>query len=201
MQERFAHSWVEAYIQGKWIRIDPTPGFSYSLFQKKEGILDKLRLYYDLLNHYYTRIILDYDYKKQKRVYAILKESLNLRKNPLKDFRIPFSLGEKFSLFIFLFLLLAFIVIVFLKYIKFLFEPEEKRLLKAFLKELKKRGYFKGEKEGIFEFIEKIEEEPLKSKAFQFARIYGEYYYKDRVFDKEVIRELRACLKELQNLK
>jgi len=199
VEERFAHSWVEAYLQGSWVRIDPTPGFSYEMLIRKKGILETLRLYYDLLNHYYTKLILDYNYQKQKKFYEILREKLTLKEEkPFRDFNFKSGLKEKKLLAIAFLILLG--LFFFLKYGRTLFEPKEKRLLRAFFKELKKRGYVKRENEGIFELIEKLRDEALKNRALKFAKIYSEYYYKDKPFDKMVISELKRCLKELRNL-
>lgn len=199
VEERFAHSWVEAFIEGQWIILDPSPGFSFEALAKK-GLLDKLKLYYDLLNHYYTRLILDYDHGKQKRFYRTIREKLSLRGQfPLpQNLNFKLTLGEKIVFFIFLFLLLG--LAIFLKNLRTLFEPREKRLLKKFLKELSKRGFVKGRNEGLFEFAERIENRALKEISLRFAKIYGEYYYRDNPFDKRALEELSQCLKELRNL-
>jgi len=200
VEERFAHSWVEAFLEGRWISLDPSPGFSFESLSRKEGPLEKLKLYYDLINHYYTRLILDYDYGKQKRFYRTIKEKLSLKERiPLpQNWNFKLSFREKIILLVFLGFLFG--LALGIKNLRILFEPREKRLLRKFLKELEKRGFVKEKNEGLFEFTEKIENRALKEIALKFARIYSKYYYRDIPFDKRALEELSQCLKELRNL-
>ena len=201
VEERFAHAWVEAYLEDRWISLDPTPGFSFEALGRKKGLLEKIRLYYDLINHYYTRLVLDYDYKRQKRFFEGLKEKLSLTKRESLSKEFDFSVFQNQKKAFFLFLALFVVILLLIKYSRVLFEPKEKRLLKRFFRELEKRGYKRERNEGLFEFAERIENQALKEVALKFARIYGEYYYRDIPFDKRGLEELLQCLKELRNLK
>jgi len=208
--EKFAHSWVEAYLEGRWIRVEPSPASSITLFERKRGLLDKLRLYYDLVNHYYTRLILDYDLARQKRLLEILSKGLSLGfkrgfqgKGEGSDFLKDFVKREAPSFLIYLLLLAGlFGLLWFLLFKKgILFKKKERRLLDKFFRLLAKKGYERRPGEGLFELVERIEDNSLKERALRFAKIYGAYYYKDKPFDREGLLELERCLKELQNLK
>ncbi|BAU23817.1 transglutaminase [Caldimicrobium thiodismutans] len=202
VEERFAHSWVEAWLNGRWLRVDPSPSASFVLLSQNQGLLYKIKLYLDWINFYYTKIILDFDFSKQKRLLNLFKSDL-LKRTQKDGKEFSFS-GLKGWLKV---ALIVFGVVIFLavlfKHKKELpfFWSSEKRLLYLFLKELKKMGYPKLESEGLFELAEKIKNATLREEVLRFISLYSEYSYKDRPFDKEVLKRLRECLKRLQSLR
>lgn len=202
VEERFAHSWVEAWIKGEWLRIDPSPSASYLIFRKDQGLRERIRLYLDWINFYYTRFILDFDFARQKRLFSLFKsELLKGSKEEAKESTFP-GLLERLKIGVIILLLIG-ILALFLKYRRELawFLPAEKRLLHSFLKELKRRGYERDKSEGLFELAEKIKDVTLRDEAMRFVTLYTEYSYKDRAFDKEALKRLRECLRKLQGLR
>lgn len=202
VEERFAHSWVETWIKGKWLRIDPSPSASFLLFRKKQGLTERLRLYLDWINFYYTRFILDFDISKQKRLFSLFKgEVQRASKEGAKELTLQ-VLKERLKTGAFILLFMG-ILVVFLRYRRELawFTPVEKRFLHSLFKELKKRGYEREKSEGLFELAEKIKDATLREEVLRFVILYTEYSYKDRAFDKEALKRLRECLKRLQGLR
>ncbi|MCS7199233.1 MAG: transglutaminase domain-containing protein [Caldimicrobium sp.] len=208
VQERFAHSWVEVFLDGSWLRIEPSPQTSFFLTTKKWGLLERLKIYLDLLNFYYTKFILDYDVNKQRKLWQFLGgkftqvwPKLSPSKNEqhsLKSLKAP-SLMLLILLFLGLAMLVKFKREIF-TYLEGLIRPEG-ALLRGFESQLKKRDYVRSKNMGLWEFVEMVQEEDLRDLAKQFVKIYSEYYYRDKSFDREAIRELSLCLKRLQNLK
>lgn len=198
VEERFAHSWVEAWVNASWLRIDPSPSASYLFFSQNQGLAYKMKLYLDWLNFYYTKIILDFDFSKQKRLFESFKSVL-LKRSQEREFSFK---GLKDWLKIALSVLgLVILLAVLFKNRRDFFWSGEKRLLYQFFKELKRRGYPRGESEGLFELAEKIKDDTLREEVLRFANLYSEYSYKDRPFDKEALKRLRGCLKKLQSLR
>jgi len=206
--ERFAHAWVEAYIGGKWIRVDPSPTSTFQAFPREGGLLSKLRLYADIINFYYTKFILDYDLKKQKKLLHLLGKTFSqvIQKKEYRGQERDGSFSSLRKGLIFILLLVIFVGL-FLKYrglFKFLgrcITHPEVRLYYAFERELKKRGYIREPWEGIFDLVDKIGEPELREGARRFAEIYSSYYYKEKAFDKEALEELKSWLKRLKSLR
>ncbi|MFN3568571.1 MAG: hypothetical protein ACK4UR_06670, partial [Caldimicrobium sp.] len=160
------------------------------------------------INFYYVRFIVDYDLHKQKEFFDVIKKVLtfqlskNFERKPF-EFRGLFNFTTNKNLKVFLVLLiLAFLIILILLGVKNIFsERKEKKILKKFLKILEKRGYKRKESEGLFELVYHIKETDLKEKSLEFVKIYSEYYYKEKKFDKVGLNRLYKCLMDIQRLK
>ncbi|MCS7150258.1 MAG: DUF3488 and transglutaminase-like domain-containing protein [Caldimicrobium sp.] len=211
VQERFAHSWVEALINGQWVRVDPSPQASFNILSKERKSLQRLKLYADLINFYYVKFILDYDVTKQKKLWHFLGTGIsNLlgkkeNKSAIKDLSDLKGFSFLGVLGCVLISVLGIILLIKFRgdlwdYLE-VFKKPEKRLFRRFERELKKRGYVREKGAGLWEFVESIRDSDLKFHATRFAQIYSSYYYKDEPFDKKAIEELEKCLKKLRELK
>lgn len=201
VKEKNAHTWVEAYVKGKWKRYDPTP--SVTIFHQSSFLKEKIIAMLDLINYYYYKFILDYNLQMQikllKTFRAFFLNTENIKIASIKSFNK--------SLLIKIFVLFLSSIILYLSYrnikkqnLKILL-PLEKRLLLEFLKILKKFGYSKADTEGLEELLAKIKEPILKDKSQKIVKILERYLYKDKKMDKVTYQQLKTYLKEIENLK
>ncbi|MFN4197145.1 MAG: transglutaminaseTgpA domain-containing protein [Caldimicrobium sp.] len=206
--QNFAHAWVEAWIKGSWKVIDTTPPTFLSYLQKYKGPFYQLKLLLDTINFYYMRFIVDYDLTQQKKFFDVIKKvfTFQIRENfetkPF-EFRNLFNFTHIRNLkVVFALLVLALLIILFFLKVKNIFlVKKEKKFLKKFLKILEKRGYKRKESEGLFELVHNIKEPDLREKSLEFVKIYSEYYYKEKKFDKVGLNRLYKCLMDIQRLK
>lgn len=206
--QNFAHAWVEAWIKGSWRVIDTTPPAYFRQLRKDKGLFYQMRLFIDTINFYYLRFIVDYDFTKQRKFFDFMKKVLTFEigKNFEKksfEFREFFHLTQKvinLKLLVFLLFIAFLIILLFLKAKSVFWEKRERLILKKFLKILEKRGYKRKESEGLFELVHKIKEPNLKAKSLEFVKIYSEYYYKEKKFDKIGLNRLYRCLMDIQRL-
>ena len=198
VEERFAHAWVEALINDKWLLFDPTPQRGARPFEKA-SFIKRLSLILDLINYQYTKLILDYDAGKQKKLLSLAREIFpkeKLRDIPLAS---PKSLLEPWAGVWLLLLVIGILTLVLsLKLIPHYFKPKEKRLLAEFLDTLKKARFERGKNQGLSEFVETLPEGEVKDLAREFVKIYQSCYYKDREFTKEDLGRLAFLLKSLK---
>ncbi len=187
-----AHTWVEYYYNGYWYLLDPTPALRQSILKKKElSLLFKLRLLLDTINYYYINFVIDFDFKKQVKVFKYFSNSLESLKESL-------YLIAKTVLNNLLVIITAFFIAFFsIKIIRYYSIPFEERILNEFYRNMEKYGYIKKENEGLIEFIEKINNKDLKVKAKEFADIFESFYYKDRKFTKKDKKILKDILRQI----
>lgn len=190
VKQKDAHLWVEAYIDGYWIRFDPTPPVRNTVLNTIERP-SKLKLLIDTINYYYNAFIINYDFSKQLKVYTGIKDRLleikniniNASKNILKIL-IPIAVVG----------LITLLVYIIYRYSKI---PYESRLLKSLLRKIKKYGYIKKDTEGLEEFCSKIKEEDLKEKTQAFIKKLEPYLYGDKRLTKEEYISLKQEIKRL----
>lgn len=187
-----AHLWVEAYIDNiGWIRFDPTPSSEREaalLFSRK---ISKFRIFLDTLNYYYNTFVINYDLEKQ---IALLNKIRDIR----VDLRFKLSFGNLFKNLNYLLLIVLTLLLIFLfRSLKLKKEGLEEKLIKVFYKKLRKIGVKKEKFEGLEEFIEKIQDEKIKSKLKKFITTFEELYYKDKGLDKLTYLNLKKLLNEI----
>jgi len=198
VEERFAHAWVEAYLNGKWVLFDPTPQRGARPYEKL-SLGKKLLLILDLINYHYTKAILDYNFGKQKILLSSAKEifaKVKIKQIP----KIPSisSLKSKAGLWI-LWLVGGILLLALMAKLIFLcIKPREKRLLDDFFKILKKAGFERRKNQGLVEFVDGLPEGEVKHLACEFVKIYQSSYYKDRKFTKGELDELAYLLRRLK---
>lgn len=164
-----AHLWVEAWINGKWIRLDPS---SSRQIRTAEPVI------FMLIDYIWNSIVLNYDVKAQIKLF--------------KSIRYP-KLGADKKLFI-VPLILLFIFVLFKIYRKI----SNKRLpLNKFFAIMKKYGYTRQKNQGLEEFVSSIEDAGIRVKAERFVKAYEEIYFMDRKFTKKETKKLNDILKDL----
>lgn len=85
-----AHAWVEAWVDGKWILLDPTPP-SLRPDIKEGNIKEIFKYLYESLSFFWDRNILGFTYLEQIQILNFFKENLNLIKKIIYIFLIfPF---------------------------------------------------------------------------------------------------------------
>lgn len=190
VKQKDAHMWVEAYIDGQWVRFDPTPPARNAVINSIERP-SKIKLLIDSINYYYNAFIINYDFSKQMKVYAGIKEKFS-QIGKIDTERLKQTLLNLIPAV--LFLLLAGMVYLFYKQIQI---PYETRLVRLFLHKIKKHGYTKTPAEGFEEFCSKIDDEFLKQKAKTIVTALEPYLYGDRKLDKQEYLKLKQEIEKL----
>ncbi|MEN2994664.1 MAG: DUF3488 and transglutaminase-like domain-containing protein [Thermodesulfovibrio sp.] len=160
-----AHLWVEAWIDGQWLRFDPSGKMS----RERENIV------FYLIDYFWNSIVIDYDIKSQLKL--------------VKSIKIP-----KFEFDIELFLI-PFLVLVLYGFFKFYHYIKEKREpLNRFFSIMKKYGFERKRYQGLEEFVSMIDDKDLRKKAENFVKLYEEIYFKDKEINKEEYKKLKVLL-------
>jgi transglutaminase-like putative cysteine protease len=76
VRQRSAHAWVEAYIGGGWLRLDPTPVDQGPGSATAQGRVGSATLLIDALRHKWDTMVLGYDLRKQAGLFRSLSGSL-----------------------------------------------------------------------------------------------------------------------------
>ncbi len=188
VKQKNAHLWVEAYIDGRWIRFDPTPPIRNIVLSEKEK-LRRFKLFLDTLNYYYTTFIINYDFSKQMEILNTLKKSFSSTfKNP------NISIDKKY------FIILAFLVSTFyalyllILYIK---KPYEEKILNLIYNKLKKYGYTKNKNEGLEEVVNKIQDSNLRERFLLVVKEIEQFIYKDKNITKKDYIKLKEKIKNI----
>lgn len=163
-----AHLWVEAWIDGEWLRFDPSGKISRDI----EPVI------FHLIDYLWNSVVLDYDIKSQFKL--------------AKSIRIPTIKFNIKTFFVPLFLVILYVSFKICCYIK-----EKRKPLNRFFSIMKKYGFERKKYQGLEEFISIINDSILKQKAEKFIKEYQEIYFKDKKIGKQELRKLHALLKEL----
>ncbi len=189
-----AHSWVEAYIDGKWIRVDTTPTrLTPSSKERLDELksISKLSIFFDTLEYYWINFVINYDLSKQKSIFNSIS---NVVKNT-SDLKL--KINYKQIAFILIFIIVIYLIFRFAK--EYIFIPIEKKILIRFLKILEKKGYKRKDFEGLEEFVLRIEDEKLRKKALEFVKLYEGIIYKDIKLNSKIREKLSKILEDLDN--
>jgi len=181
IRESNAHTWVEMYKDGAWIRIDPSIRIFPEKISKGSSLFKKLKIYLDLINYYWFIFVVNYSLEDQIRIALKFQNSLT-------------KLNYKI-----LILLCLPVIIALLFYFKNRYSTEtvEKKILKKFRKKLRKYGYDFKEADGLKEIIPKIKEEKLKILVENFAELFYECLFKKEKFSKEDIKKIKRILRAI----
>ena len=192
VRQKNAHVWVEAYLHGHgWMRLDPTPlGPDFGPLSQAAGALGHLRVLMDTFNHYWIKLVINYDLERQFRMVRSLKEHWERQDFRWRPQSVPVRqigvVGGGGA-----------VVILVLLWASRMRRDPERRLLDEFLRRMRKRGVVKGASEGLDEFAAAIEDEDLRKLAERFAGDFQALYYRDRVFSDDDRRRLRAIIRRL----
>ena len=190
-----AHVWVEAYINGEWIRFDPTPVSSYN-YDSLASISWrlKLRLFSDAINYYWNISVIGYDFAKQLNVLRTL--SVNIKK--LGDVKAAVKHIAPWFTAVFaaaLFLLL----LSFRKKLIMLLSAEH-RLAAEYFRILKSMGIHRKKSDGFIDCLQYVKIPSVHKLLGSFVQIYLSYYYKDIKIDRRTTKILFNILKEAEKM-
>ena len=95
VRQKDAHTWVEAFIDGTWVRFDPTPAV-------ETGENSPLFLYLDLLKMKWERYVVGYSSSDQKRLFRVFERPVR------RDFwRMPELEIKRWPLYLMILLLIT----------------------------------------------------------------------------------------------
>ncbi|MCB4204975.1 DUF3488 and transglutaminase-like domain-containing protein [Deferribacterales bacterium Es71-Z0220] len=183
-----AHVWVEAYLEGYWVRFDPTPAAIEQFTNKNILPLSlKIRLYFDYISYYWTKFVINYDFQKQ----------ISLFKNVSSSFKkMNINVSKK------VFIITAFAITIIV--ISFYFVSYKRKrqktnyYLNKFYKILKNHGVEADQNLSLLQNIRKIENDDLRNKA----NLFVEEFYRMKYRNKHVnYKKLNMFLKEIKKFK
>jgi transglutaminase-like putative cysteine protease len=185
--EDTAHVWVEALVENRWLRIDPSrlaQNADTSLLSFRRGGLSMIRRLADAVDYYWNRAVVSYDLGRQ--VQLLRQTGVQLR-------RIQGPPDLKTVLPIVMVLLAGAAAAVFL--LRFRRLSRQERLLQEFLRKVRKSHHV-GEippSVGLEELARQLEDPA----CLEFVRIYNRAVYRDRKLkDGEAVR-LRELIGEI----
>jgi len=159
--QKDAHVWVEAYINQKWVKIDPVIFAENTLPQHNKNLSDfNYKLIIDLMNYYWITMFINYDFNKQ---FAIVKNIVFFNFNMLKLKKIFITITLILIIFFTLFA-------IYKNFKKFYFQKleKEKILLIKFFEKLEKLGYKRKTGETLHEFVVSLKDKNLRKKSLYF---------------------------------
>jgi protein-glutamine gamma-glutamyltransferase len=188
--QKNAHVWVEAYESGGWRRLDPTPvGFRNSGSDRGSPFL-QLRLLLDSFNFYWNRFVINFDLSDQFALWGRVKSGV---RNPAVDFGFGKTGGGNLAEAIPVLVLIPLVYVLLRRFRK----PSGQELVARFLRRMVKRGYRKGASEGLEEFVSRVGEPELRSRAEHFVAGFQDIFYRDRKFTAEDVRDLKSRIRKL----
>lgn len=175
-----AHAWVEAWVDGKWVLVDPTPpSFRPQIFEG--NIEDFFKYFYESLSFFWDRNILGFTYFEQIQVFDFFKN----------NFKGILKIG-----YLLIFLLFLFYLLIVLKKIRI----EKKVFYLKYYENLRKRA-IKKFKLPLGITPEKLSEvlkgfNPEKEKYIEnFFQLYLSASFGDRKIDRKEIKSFYKKIK------
>ncbi|MCU0586652.1 MAG: DUF3488 and DUF4129 domain-containing transglutaminase family protein [Syntrophobacteraceae bacterium] len=190
VRQKNAHVWVEALVDGRgWLRLDPTPSTLEPGDQAGTmEVLGRVRVLMDTFNHYWIKLVINYDLEQQFRILRGMRDRWRNRglswavgKLTMRDVGI---IGGG-----------AVAMILFMLLLSMCRKGPERKLIDAFVRRMKKRGYVKGPSDGLDELVAGIGDDAIRMRAARFAEGFQEIYYRDRSFSDADRRRLRAIIR------
>ncbi|TAN45380.1 MAG: DUF3488 domain-containing protein [Nitrospirae bacterium] len=190
--QKYAHVWVEAYIEDKgWKRIDPTPAGSGGPTVKiRKGFMLKLKLFIDSINYYWSVAVINYNLEKQ---INILGGVMHAFKQPSLKFEMDKKTLAELGLFI---IAVPAVLGLLLALLRRKRQTIEEGLLSRFLSVMERHGYKKGRAEGLEEFISKIADNGIRESAAMFVSKFQRFYYRDMKIGKDELKKLDDIIVE-----
>ncbi len=188
--QKDAHVWVEAYLGGGWMRLDPTPPGASIPGVDRKSLSFRLKVMLDTFNYYWDRFVISYDLREQVSLLRRIRSGI--KRPSLELAAIRQGLADLvWYVPVLLLPFIAGVLVVFFRR-----KPEE-RLLKNFIRRMARKGYRKRQSEGVEEFVQRVSEPDLRARAIKFVSGFQDIFYRDRVFSPEQIKRLKACIKKL----
>ncbi len=186
--EEAAHVWVEALVDGRWIRIDPSRlarNAADALAGPRQKGLNLGRGVVDAVNYYWNRAVIGYDLGRQLQ----LLRRANVQ---LRELKVSFD-PQKGLLYI---LFPAAAVAAGVALVRCRRLSREERILRQFLRQVERR--YRIDPMPLTVGLEELAARVKDPRCREFAEIYGRAIYRDRQLTegergrlKEIIRELR----------
>lgn len=197
IRQQDAHSWVEAYIDGKgWVRFDPTPPSGIASLNKPMAVT----LYLDMLRWKWNRYVIHYSFTDQQKLAKTVEgRSKNIFEKLRSSFNIQKPKGAQYLLSVLAVIIaIALTTAVFWKLIGL---KSKKAKTPPFyietLKVLKRKGISRAPQETPLEFA-------LRT-GNSNVRLITEAFHKERYGDVELAHEelegVKTALKELKKRK
>lgn len=189
--QRNAHVWVEAYLDNRWVRADPTPaGIEEFAGLARSGIFFRIKLFFDTVNYYWNASVINYDFEEQ--VSLLRKMNAQLRK---PDINMAAVMRNAAGFLIFI--AAAFLCIFAVYHTTSNRKSPEEKIIAAFLKRMKKLGCLKTKSEGLEEFVSKIENTKHREKAHKFTKEFQGFYYMDKKIASRDARNLKRLIEDI----
>lgn len=190
--QKHAHVWTEAYLDGiGWIRLDPTP---YANLQPADlylrNLLVRIRLLTDVLNYYWFKFIIDYDFQKQVRFINTVRAAIatsQWRSKPAKQLLLKGLLAG---------VAVAFVGLLVYAMVRLRRRDPMAELLARFRAKMLRHGYEMKPSDGLEEFVSTIETSELRQKALRFVLEVQDCTYGGKRFDQQHYRQLAEHLRE-----
>ncbi|GHT01769.1 membrane protein [Synergistales bacterium] len=200
VQENMAHVWVEAWDETleAWVRYDPTP---VGLLGAANNF-DKLEFYLDMMDYQWSKLIVNYNWEVQSEVLSGIREMI---RNPRASLtptgagmrRLSSALSVPAMATAGVALCLCGVHLL----RKFRLRRPELELLRRFLREMKRRGYDRGEHEGLEEFLSRVDDTPLRALALPFVRRFEDFYYGGVTIDASDLKLLQITVAKITGYK
>ncbi len=174
--EDMAHVWVEALVDSKWIRIDPTrlaQNHAESSSDERSSELSLLRKTFDSIDYFWTQAVITYDFQKQFKLVRNTGKSL-------RSFRKNWQMTWQ-DLYPLLWITLG--VFVIWLGVRWKTSSKEERLLKYYYSAIRKKykGHSIPENVGLHELAIQLRD-PL---CHEFATIFGSALYSEHKLTRE----------------
>jgi transglutaminase-like putative cysteine protease len=186
--EDTAHVWVEALVDGRWVRLDPSRlarNAEASLLAPRVRGLNAGRRLLDTIDYYWNRAVVAYDLARQLQL-------LQQTNRQLRQFRVPFDLPTAGGY------LLAGIVgtIALIALVRRGRYSREERILRLFLRRVRKKHHLEAipAATGLQELAKQLDDPVCR----EFAEIFGGGVYRDRKLTKEELKKLRVLVRKLR---
>lgn len=188
--EDTAHVWVEALVDGRWIRLDPSRlanNAAVSLLAPRGRGLSAGRRLLDSVDYYWNRAVVAYDLGRQLQL-------LQQTSRQLRQVKVSFDLKTAGS-----YLVVGLVGAVALGA---LFRrgrhSREERILRAFLRRLRKKHRLAAipEATGLLELAKRLNDPVCR----EFAEIFGGGIYRDRKLTKEEMKRLQTLIRKLSRI-
>jgi transglutaminase-like putative cysteine protease len=189
VSERMAHVWVEAFVEGRWLRVDPSSyaGNAGSVWggRPQRSLAMRLRLAIDSLDHAWNRSVITYDFERQADVARTAGRRLQGLDagRVLKALPWPHVLPAT----------LAIVAMIAVIRRRLLPTPAE-RLLRRFYRRVERDCGVGGApgKLGLFELADRTGNARVRA----FVDIYAGALYHDRPLSREEYARLKRMLRE-----
>ncbi|BCS53655.1 DUF3488 and transglutaminase-like domain-containing protein [Geobacter sp. SVR] len=188
VSERMAHVWVEAYVNGQWLRVDPSSyaGNAGSVWgsRPQRSFTMRLRLAIDSFDHAWNRSVINYDFERQVEMARTAGKKLQgLKAGPvLKALQWPLALSAAMLL-----------VAAAILNRKKLWPTPAERLLRRFYRQVEHDcGVRVLPGQGLFELAESTGNASVRT----FVEIYAGALYRDRPLTAEEYDRLKRLLKK-----